>query len=416
MGVDFRSAAADSETVRLRAAPASSTAFREFSGGVDEIEGFDREGESELKAVAVFPRTHRIELVDTPAPDITDEAQVLLRVLDVGVCGTDKEICRFEYGTPPAGSDYLIIGHEMLAEVVDVGSRVERFSPGDLVVPSVRRPCADSLCRACRVGRQDFCTTGNFTERGIQGAHGFLAEFVVEDAQNLHPLPSPLRDIGVLIEPLTIAEKALRQVWDVQQRLPWADPDDEDHGHTALVLGAGPVGLLGAMLLCEAGFDTCVFSREPPGGTKAQLVDAIGARYLSAEDYAVEDLPQAADGFDLVYEACGASGLAFRVLELLAPNAVFVFTGVPGRKVPIEIDAASLMRNLVLKNQIVFGTVNAGRTAFERAVRDLECFRAKWPDAVQSLITGRFGPEDHVELLTGRRPGIKNVITFDATT
>ena len=369
-----------------------------------------------MKAVAVFPRRRAVELIEVEPPRRDGPADVLIRMLDVGICGTDKEIAGFHYGTPPQGCDYLIMGHESLGEVVEVGGGVGGLVPGDLVVPTVRRPCASSSCRACRNGQQDFCSTGAFTERGIKEAHGYLTELVVEEEKHLHKIPAALRPVGVLIEPLTIAEKALRQVWDVQERLPWTAPPrsgaDAEHGHDALVLGAGPVGILGALVLVSLGFDTYVYSREPGNGVKAAIVAAAGAHYLSAADHDVADLPRLVGDIDLVYEACGATGLAFQVLQLLAPNAVFVFTGVPGRKAPIEVDAAGLMRNLVLKNQIVFGTVNAGAIAFENAGKDLERFLERSPKAVEGLITGRYPLEAYADLLGGKVHGIKNVVAL----
>lgn len=399
-----------------------------------------------MKAVAVFPEAKEVKLVEHVEPHISSPTEVKLRVLEVGVCGTDKEICAFEYGTPPAGSPYLLLGHESLAEVVETGGAVSRVKRGDLVVTSVRRPCPHPACVACRMGRQDFCFTGDFTERGIKEQHGYMTEFVVDDEQYMNVVPAHLREIGVLVEPLTIAEKALTQVWQVQQRLPWecapgtsagtltnaeantpatnaeagtpaapASVEGRQSGHAvschrALVLGAGPVGLLGAMALVVAGFETHVYSREAAGSEKGQLVEAFGAKYLSAETHAVERLGEQIGGIDLVYEAVGASSLAFEVMKYLDMNGVFVFTGVPGRKAPVAVDTDLLMRNLVLRNQVVFGTVNAGRDAFEAAIRDLEVFHTRWPHIVESLITSRVPIEAHRDLLLGKVGGIKNVV------
>ena len=146
-----------------------------------------------MKAIAVFPSTREIKLIDHPEPRPAAPDEALLRMLDIGVCGTDKEICAFQYGTPPSGGDYLVLGHESLGEVVSVGRDVTRVKPGDLVVPSVRRPCPQPDCAACRHDRQDFCFTGEFTERGINRAHGYMTEFVVERDKYLNPLPRSLR-------------------------------------------------------------------------------------------------------------------------------------------------------------------------------------------------------------------------------
>ena len=159
-----------------------------------------------MKAVAVFPGSREVKIVHHEFPRISLPDQVTLRMLDIGICGTDKEICTFEYGTPPPGDDHLVIGHESLAEIVQVGTAVERLQVGDLVVPSVRRPCPSPECIACRSGHQDYCYTGDFSERGIKDAHGYMTEYVVDSERYMTVVPPDLRDFAVLAEPLTIAE------------------------------------------------------------------------------------------------------------------------------------------------------------------------------------------------------------------
>jgi glucose 1-dehydrogenase len=370
-----------------------------------------------MRAIAVTPSSKAVSLIDMAEPKLSSPTDVKLRMIEAGVCGTDREICSFEYGTPPAGMADLVIGHESLGEVVEIGANVTRVKVGDLVVPMVRRPCPHDSCAACRSYRQDFCFTGDFTERGIKQQHGFMAQFVVDDERFMNPVPSALRDIAVLVEPLTIAEKGLAQVWDIQQRLPWGCPVVPDkaqaHCHKAVVLGAGPVGLLGAMALVQANFDTYVYAREPAPNAKSAVLEMIGAQYRSAQTYSLEQLSAEIGNVDLVYEATGASRLAFDMIQHLGTNGIFIFTGVPGRKGPVEVDTDLMMRNLVLKNQVVFGTVNAGRDIFETAIRDLQTFNNAWPEAVHSLITGRFGMTDHRELLIGKATGIKNVIQLN---
>ena len=366
-----------------------------------------------MRAVALYPSDRRVDVVNREPPARPGPAAARLRVLDVGVCGTDAELCAFEYGEPPAGADALVLGHEALARVVEVGPEVRGLAAGDLVVPMVRRPCDRPECRACRSGNQDFCQTGDYTERGIKGADGFLAEEVVEEARYLVRVPPELREVGVLTEPLTIAEKALRQYADVQRRLPWQESTDHDellHGRRAVVLGAGPVGILGCMLLRLRGADVVVYSRARTPNAKAALVEAVGAAYVSSGDESFPDLVRRTGGVDLVYEAAGASQLAFDALAHLGANAVFVFTGVPGRKQQIEVAGDAIMKNVVLQNQAVVGTVNASRADFERAVADLgECLR-RWPDATRAIITGRFPMASFCEQ-AGSRDGIKRVIT-----
>src|SRR5512140_1043771 len=173
-----------------------------------------------MKAVAVFPESKRINLIDQSPQEKVPSASVRLKMLEVGICGTDKEIASFQYGTPPKGSDHLVIGHESLAEIDDIGAGVQGFSKGDLVVSMLRRPCTHPECLPCRLGRQDFCMTGDYIERGIKGIDGFMTGYVIDEAKYLHKVSRELRDVAVLVEPLTIAEKAFFQLETVQKRLP----------------------------------------------------------------------------------------------------------------------------------------------------------------------------------------------------
>lgn len=360
-----------------------------------------------MKAVAVFPADRRFNVIDHPEPAIASPTDVKLRMLDVGICGTDKEIVSCEYGTPPEGSPYLIIGHEALGEVVEIGTAVTRVKIGDLAVPTVRRPCPDPSCIACRADRQDFCYTGKFTERGINQRHGFMTEFVVEQDRYLNPVPRALRDVAVLVEPLTIAEKGIAQLKQIQQRLPW-----HEKGSQALVLGGGPVGLLGAMKLVLEGCDTTVYSRTPAASDLEKLVTSFGAKFVHAETTSIADLAKQIGNIDIVYEAVGASSLAFEVIPYLGTNGVFIFTGVPGRKGPVSIDTDTIMRDAVLKNQLIFGTVNASIECFAEAISDIGSFLEKWPDALRSLITRRWPLDQAAEPLAGKSGGIKNVIAI----
>jgi threonine dehydrogenase-like Zn-dependent dehydrogenase len=356
-----------------------------------------------MKAAAVYPEKKSIGVVnDYPEPKLTSRSGVKLRILNVGVCGTDREIASFLYGKAPEGSDYLVIGHECVGEVVEAGPEATGFKPGDLAIPMVRRPCAHADCLACRAGRPDFCYTGDYTERGIMKMHGFMTELIVDEVHYMNPVPAAIREVAVLVEPLTIAEKAWLQVAQMQERLPWRK-------RTALVLGAGPVGLLGAMTLRHQGFEVTVYSKDREPNGSADIVKAIGGRYISALDRSVEQMASDVGSIDLVYEATGSSQLSFAVLGLLGSNGLFVLTGVPGKHGPIPVDTDFLMRNIVLKNQCLLGTVNAGKDAFEHAITDLTAFYAQWPAAVKGLITGRFSLDDFVQPIENQT-GIKNIV------
>ena len=372
---------------------------------------------SMMRAVGVLPGTREVRLIEHQAPGITAANQVKIRSLEVGVCGTDREICTFVYGSPPAGFEYLVLGHESLGEVVEVGVGVSRFKSGDLVVPSVRRPCPHAHCLPCRTDKQDFCTTGDFTERGIKMTHGFMTEYYVDEERYLTYVPPALRDVAILVEPLTVAEKGLAQVWSVQRRLPWIDPRNSagrlGSGKNAVVLGAGPVGILGAMVLIVNGFNTWVYSRSKAPNPKSELLESIGAQYVSCQIEDADQLAERIGNIDLVYEAVGTAKISYDVLRVLGLNGIYVFTGIPAPKPSLEIDADIIMRNLVLKNQVVVGTVNADRAAFEGAIRELGIFLKRWPVALRSLITARYKIEQYRDLLLGKANGIKNVIALD---
>jgi threonine dehydrogenase-like Zn-dependent dehydrogenase len=347
-------------------------------------------------------------MVEVPPPAPGGEHDVTVRVREVGVCGTDREICDFHYGTPPAGREALVLGHEAIGEVVEVGLSVGRLKRGDLVALTVRRPCNEATCVACRAGRQDFCVTGHFKERGIKEADGFMTELVVENERYLVQVPRALAEVAVLVEPLTIAAQASVQLEAILRRYPW-----EPTELRALVLGAGPIGLLGAMMLVARGIDTVVYSLEAADSQRARLVRSFGGEYVSARDTPLSELPARIGPRDVVFEAVGTARVAFGALGALAPNGVFIFSGIPGPQKPIEIELDAIMRRIVLNNQVLFGTVNASRLAFEAAVRQLEQFMALFPDAVRGVITERARLEDAPALLR-RGGGIKQVVSIAA--
>jgi threonine dehydrogenase-like Zn-dependent dehydrogenase len=250
--------------------------------------------------------------------------------------------------------------------------------------------------------------TGHFRERGIKEADGFMTELVVEDERYLVRVPRTLADVGVLIEPLTIGAKAAIELDAILRRYPW-----EPTGLRALVLGAGPIGLLAAMMLVARDVETFVYSLEPADSDRAQLVRSFDAEYVSARDTALQDLRSRIGTVDVVFEAVGTAKVAFGALGVLAPNGVCIFSGIPGPGRPVEIDLDGIMRDIVLKNQVLFGTVNASRATFEASVRQLEQLMALFPDAVRGLITERAKLEDATALLRTPR-GIKQVVALAA--
>ena len=370
-----------------------------------------------MKAVAVFASERALRFVEHPEPQILSPTQIAIRIREVGICGTDREIVAGAHPTPPEGERYLVIGHEALGEVVEVGTSVTRFRKGDLVVPTMRRPCREMRCRACAQGRPDFCTTGEFLQRGVRGVHGYLTERVVDEQRYMVPVPAELRDVAVLTQPLSVAEAALRQVEDHQRRLPWAEEFEGQGGRpparVAVVIGAGPVGALAALALRVRGWDTFIHSREPRG-KKSALAESFGIGWSSRREESIEELAQRTGPIDLVLEASGASPLAFEALPVLGPNGVFVFTGIPGRKTPLPRELGSVMPGIVLKNQAVFGVTNPSVDAYRAAVQDLALFARRWPTLLPQLVTSRHAIDDARDVLEGSARGFKEVISFEA--
>ncbi len=369
-----------------------------------------------MRAVAVFPRLPEVRLVEHPEPQILAPSQVAIRIREVGICGTDREIAAGAHGSPPDESPYLVLGHEALGEVVEVGTSVSRLRRGDLVVPTVRRPCRDMRCRACAMGRPDFCVTGDFAQRGIRGAHGYLAERVVDEQRYMVPVPAELRDVAVLAQPLSVAEAALRLVEDVQRRLPWAEDLEGSTGRgaerVAVVIGAGPVGALAGLALRVRGYETVLYSREARG-KKSALLESFGIGWSSRRDEAPEELARRVGPIDVMLDAAGASPLAFETLPSLGPNGVFAFTGIPGRKAPVPREIASVMPGIVLKNQAVLGVTNPSADAYRAAVQDLALFARRWPMLLPQLVTSRRPVAEAGDLLAGSARGLKEVLTFE---
>lgn len=331
-------------------------------------------------AVLVQPGKAHSATLGQVAVTAPGEGEIQLRVLEVGVCGTDAEIDQGLYGEAPAGRDRLVLGHEALGEVTSVGAGVTSFRVGDLAVPIVRRPCPER-CAPCAAGRWDMCRTGHYSEHGIARADGFMRTFATIAADAAVPVPASLRAVAVLTEPLTIVEKAVMEAYAIQQRLPWQP-------RRALVTGAGPVGLLGALVLRARDLEVWVLDRVGADSPKARLAQRAGCHYLATDATGLG--VQAPDGgFDIVLEATGFAPLIFACLSALAVNGILVLTGVSGGHREIEVDGAQVNERAVLENQVIMGSVNAARVHYEAAVRDLAAFEGRFGDLTADLITAR---------------------------
>jgi threonine dehydrogenase-like Zn-dependent dehydrogenase len=246
--------------------------------------------------------------------------------------------------------------------------------------------------------------TGDYTERGIKGADGFLAEYVVDDEGYLVKVPRVLADVAVLAEPLTVVTKAANQAHAIFDRLAY-----EPGPQRGLVLGAGPIGLLCAMVLVADGFETVVYSRDTDESKQAQLVRSLGAQYLSSTTNPIDGLAKGSGEFDVVLEAVGFAPLMMAATQMLKANGVVALTGFPPDAANAELKAGRVLRDLVLRNKVVFGTVNAGRRDHLSAIQHLEQFMVLFPDSVRKLITDRVTLDEVPQLLKQKR-GIKSVV------
>jgi len=317
-----------------------------------------------VKALVVEPgvaHSTRVEDVDEPTGD-----GVLLRVLEVGVCGTDREISEGLFGVAPDGATRLVIGHESLAEVARDG---HGFAKGDLVCATVRRSCGH--CLACGEGAPDSCLTGDYSERGITRLDGFARELVLEEPDNLVRVPRSLGRLAVLAEPTSICTRGLRHALTIGARQPW-EPK------RALVTGAGAVGLLSTMLLRLEGFEVLVASLEP----SSPIAETLGAEYVSTK---TTDLAETGP-FDIVIEAAGSAQLMLDALGLLGRSGVACLLGIDGREGKAQIENKVIGVDAVLENRVLFGSVNARRGDWETGVDALDRAREQFPGALEELI------------------------------
>ena len=362
-----------------------------------------------MKAITLIPGTTHVQLVDCEEPQIAHPDEVKLKVLEVGICGTDREEVSGGRADAPAGKKELIIGHEMLGEVVGVGPKVNRFAVGDLAVVTVRRGCAK--CGACLADRSDLCYTGEYTERGIKGRDGFQAQWVVDREPFLVKVASSLRSCGVLSEPTSVVEKAIAETLALQKsRLPdWNDLSKKQ----AFVVGLGPIGLLACIILrlrgCKVyGLDAT--HRE----SRAQILAEIGGTYLTNETVPFPEIPTQFGFADFLLEAVGNAELDFQLFSLLACNGAYVLTGVAHPAQMVSIAGGQITENLVLKNQLLLGSVNAAKKHWELAAQDLEKAHQKWPTLFSKLLTSHIPYPRFKEALSLRsEQEIKCVLTWD---
>src|SRR5919112_1853872 len=336
-----------------------------------------------MKAIAVTPgEPNSVRLVETPSPRVSDVPGgrgVLVRVLRVGVDGTDKEINAAEYGQAPPGFDFLVIGHEGFGQVEAVGPNVTEIRPGDYVVATVRRP-GSSIYDL--IGTNDMTTDDVYFERGINLRHGFMSEYYVDDAEFIVKVPKGLKEVGVLLEPATVVEKGIAQAYEIQRRLHVWKPK------RAAVMGAGTIGLLATLVLRLKGLQVTTFGKTPKPYLNSDLIEAIGATYVTSDELPVAESGRRYEGgFDLIFEATGYSPIVFDSMRALAKNGVLVLSSVTGGDRTAEVPADKINFEFVLGNKVMVGTVNANREYFEAGVRDMSQGELEYPGWLGRLLT-----------------------------
>jgi threonine dehydrogenase-like Zn-dependent dehydrogenase len=346
-----------------------------------------------MRALTVHPGTKdSLNLADIPEPPESD-GTVLVEGLAIGLCGTDAEIIGAQYGTAPPGDDYLVLGHENLGRVVSAPAG-SGFAAGDHVVGIVRRP--DPVpCAACAAGEWDMCQNGRYVEHGIDGLHGYGRERWRGAPDAIVKLDPKLSELGVLLEPTTIVAKAWEQVERIGPRAFWAPK-------VAAVTGAGPVGLLAALISVQHGYETHVFDRVTDG-PKPQLVADLGATYHS------QSLPESDVAPDVIVECTGVSSVVLDAFAQSARDGIVCLTGVSdvGKTMPVDIGAIN--RNAVLHNGVVFGTVNANRRHYDLGVEALAKADPAW---LARLITRRVPMADYADAFKRRPDDVKVVLSI----
>lgn len=348
-----------------------------------------------MKAIAVRPgHPNSVHLAELPKPrvdDIPGGRGVLVKVLKVGVDATDREINDALYGNAPPGYDFLVLGHESFGIVEEVGASVRHVKPGDYVTCTVRRPGGSIYDK---IGRSDITSEEVYYERGINLLHGFLTEYYVDDMEFVVRMPVGLKHLHVLAEPMSCAAKAVQQAYEAQKRLQVWDPK------LAFVTGAGQIGLLSTLILRLRGLEVFTFARGPAPCLKSEIVEGMGAHYVSTRQKTLQQMVGEVGKPDLIIEATGSSEIAFGAMEVLGHNGVEVWTSITGGKRRTDVPSDHVNLNWVLGNKLLLGSVNANRRHFELGIADLALGEVTYPGVVERILTNPVhGVENYKEMM-----------------
>ena len=335
-----------------------------------------------MKAIAVRPGTlHSVHLRDIPEPkldSIPDGKGVLIKVLKVGVDATDREINDALYGNPPPGDDYLVLGHESFGIVEKVGANVKNIRVGDYVTATVRRPGGSIYDK---IGTYDMTSEETYYERGINLLHGYLTESFVDHEDYIVRVPKGLKNLHVLMEPMSCAAKAIQQAYEAQRRMKVWSPK------RAFVMGAGQIGLLSTLVLRLKGLEVFTLARAKGPHLKSSIVEGMEATYVATSETSLEDLTKKVGKADIIVDATGSSKIAFGAMECLAHNGALVWTSITGGKNTTEVRSDKINIEWVLGNKLLLGSVNANRDHFESGIRDLALGEVMFPGVLEKILT-----------------------------
>lgn len=362
-----------------------------------------------------------IRSFEIPKPEIKNPDEVLVSMKEVGLDGTDFSIVRHNLQDIPEGVDKIILGHEGIGVVEAIGKQVKTLMPGDFVNVLVRRGCGQ--CEPCLKGISDMCMTGRFVERGIHKLDGLLTEYIVDKEMYLVKVPPAVKSLAVFTEPLSIVEKGVEQIRVIQSRLPWYCPHD---GHSlfqkewggckvALVIGAGPLGLLATALLRLSKAHTYAADIVAEDHSKAKFVKDMGANYIDVRKKSPEQIVDfcctPSGVLNIIFEASGAADVALQVIPFMSRSSIYVMTGIPREDIRINLDAARLMRQIVRYNQVIVGSVNSNRGHFEMALNDLAAINSSFGGLLDRMVTRRLPLKDYEKAFQVDDPNhIKTVV------
>jgi glucose 1-dehydrogenase len=365
-----------------------------------------------MKAIVIKPGKGDIQLIDIPELQIEKENQVKVKVLQVGICGTDREEVSGGRADPPPGTDRLVIGHEMFGKVTETAGDVTSVKPGDYVMVTVRRGCG--LCTPCNNFRPDMCLTGKYKERGIKELDGFQSEYVVDNEKYIIKVPQKIKSIGVLTEPMSIVEKAIHESVLIQTSRMKGFHNDILKNKKAIIGGLGSVGLLASFLLRLNGCDVYGLDIVDENSARPAILKSIGGKYIDGRNVKIRDIDDLYGEADFIFEATGAALLEFQLIDALAINGIYVLTGIPSGKKMINIDGGTLITQMVLKNQVLLGSVNAAPIHYKYAVNDLVKIHRKWKNEIEKMITHKYSYNDYQQAFQKHLPGqIKAITNWD---